>query len=323
MHNSSFESQDIYLPTIYFIRCLVSNSRANRISGQLDACRKFEEEFHLVWNQTLGVYLTNETANGPLLAQNPNVSFTFGNDLTSGSHVTIDIPYRALVLNLTEDYPNVANATSYVPLRRASNSSQYTLGRAFLQHAYLIADYERSNFSVSQVVFSDENQKRLRGITSPSDNSTSITPTSSAAPAGSSGLSSGALAGVIVGVVVGTATVVVGVLAFLRHTKRKQKLKPEAAVLPDEKPEIDTNELGLGKWSRAEIDGLQKSVSELSPHPFSPSSPDTGELTSELSGKGMLAEAPGEWEGNEVGLHTPVILHELEGSETFKASPHS
>ena len=33
-----------------------------------------------------------------------------------------------------------------------------TLGRAFLQEAYVVADYERSNFSVHQVAFSTQPQ---------------------------------------------------------------------------------------------------------------------------------------------------------------------
>ena len=47
------------------------------------------------------------------------------------------------------------NGTRYFPLRRAENATQYTLGRAFFQDAYVIADYERSTFSISQAVFPD------------------------------------------------------------------------------------------------------------------------------------------------------------------------
>jgi hypothetical protein len=49
----------------------------------------------------------------------------------------------------------------YLPIRRAANESQFTLGRAFLQEVYLIADYERGNFSLIQARY-DPRQKRER-----------------------------------------------------------------------------------------------------------------------------------------------------------------
>ncbi|CAD6591030.1 MAG: hypothetical protein ASARMPREDX12_004894 [Alectoria sarmentosa] len=57
----------------------------------------------------------------------------------------------------------------YFPLRQAVNESQYTLGRAFLQEAYVIVDYERSNFSVSQCRFEDGISTDLVAIPSASE----------------------------------------------------------------------------------------------------------------------------------------------------------
>ncbi|RAL66809.1 hypothetical protein DID88_007592 [Monilinia fructigena] len=62
--------------------------------------------------------------------------------------VNITLPYAAF--DWWAEYPLVQNATRYFPLKRASDSSQITLGRVFLQEAYLIADYERSQFSIHQ-----------------------------------------------------------------------------------------------------------------------------------------------------------------------------
>ena len=50
--------------------------------------------------------------------------------------------------------------THYFPLRRANGESQYILGRTFLEEAYVIADYERMNFTVLQAVLSSENKSQ-------------------------------------------------------------------------------------------------------------------------------------------------------------------
>lgn len=97
-----------------------------------DACVLFEQSFGLSYDSLTQLYLLNETQHNALLAQNPSVTFTLGN-LIAGASVNITLPYAAF--DLTVSYPIVANATRYFPLRRAANSSQYTLGRTFLQEA--------------------------------------------------------------------------------------------------------------------------------------------------------------------------------------------
>jgi hypothetical protein len=70
--------------------------------------------------------------------------------------VNITLPYDAFDLQLSYPYlPNTTYADPskyYFPLRQAANETQYVLGRAFLQEAYLITDYERNNFSIHQAV---------------------------------------------------------------------------------------------------------------------------------------------------------------------------
>jgi hypothetical protein len=81
-----------------------------------------------------------------LLTLNPSVSFSLGNDNNPANWVTITLPYAAFDLQVSHPFYTVR--TNYFPIRRAKNSTQYTLGRTFLQEAYVIADYERANFSI-------------------------------------------------------------------------------------------------------------------------------------------------------------------------------
>lgn len=119
----------------------------------LSVCQVFEEAFGLVWNDTNQFYLINDTIHQQLLNQNPNVTFELGNTTLGKAPVNITLPYAAFDLQASS--PIFPNGTNYFPLRRASNSSQYTLGRAFFQEAYLFIDYEQSKFSISQGLFSD------------------------------------------------------------------------------------------------------------------------------------------------------------------------
>lgn len=73
-------------------------------------------------------YLVNDTLHEYLQAQNATVVFSISNTTQS---VNISLPYAAF--DLIAEYPLVSNTTRYFPLMRATNESQYTLGRAFLQ----------------------------------------------------------------------------------------------------------------------------------------------------------------------------------------------
>ncbi|KAL9622007.1 MAG: hypothetical protein Q9160_003669 [Pyrenula sp. 1 TL-2023] len=116
-----------------------------------EACTNFEQTFGLQWNSTSQLYFIDDQQHELLLARNPQVTFTLSQDLTSSTAVKIVLPYAAF--DLTATYPLVSKPTRYFPLRRAANDTQYTLGRTFLQEAYLTVDYEHSNFSVSQALF--------------------------------------------------------------------------------------------------------------------------------------------------------------------------
>ena len=175
----------------------------------LETCQEFEKAFGLTWNSTRELYLVNSTLHSSLLKTNPNITFTLGTTASGGDTVDIILPYAAFDLNVS--WPYVSDTSYYYPLKRATNSTQYTLGRAFLQEAYLIADYERSNFSVFPCKWEANAQSTIVAIPSINDTTTSNNTTTPATPHSAK---SSISVGLIVGIVIG-ALVVIAIAAFL------------------------------------------------------------------------------------------------------------
>ena len=98
----------------------------------LSVCRSFEDAFSLTWNETVQAYLVGDTLHSSLIAQNMTVVFTLGTSPT-GRSIDRKLPYSAF--DLTASYPLLASPGRYFPLMRASNETQYTLARAFLQES--------------------------------------------------------------------------------------------------------------------------------------------------------------------------------------------
>lgn len=98
----------------------------------LEVCQQFENTFGLVWDPDTELYLISQSLHNSLLARNLNFTFTLGNQASGGKSIQIVLPYAAFDLTVTS--PIVNGSQSYFPLRRG-NSTQYALGRAFLQEA--------------------------------------------------------------------------------------------------------------------------------------------------------------------------------------------
>ncbi|KAL8950015.1 MAG: hypothetical protein Q9222_003924 [Ikaeria aurantiellina] len=118
-----------------------------------DACTAFESALGLVYNKKNNLYFVDDALHQTLSNINPRFTFHLANDKVSESTVSITLPYASF--DLTAKPPLLPNSTSYFPLRRGADN-QITLGRAFLQEAYIITDYEQKNFTVAQARF-DEN----------------------------------------------------------------------------------------------------------------------------------------------------------------------
>ena len=177
------------------------------------ACNAFANALNLTYDDDLQLYLfpsDNSSSPDALNAWNLNFTFALSNLAGSSKQIEFALPYDAFNLQLTYPFPNLAAnftsaPTNYFPLRKAANSTQYTIGRAFLQETYLAVDYERNNFSVSQAVFSMDavSNVNLLSISRPAK---SIWP----GPQGSgSGLSTGAKVGIAV------AATMVGLIVLL------------------------------------------------------------------------------------------------------------
>ena len=100
-----------------------------------DACDAFEKAFGLTLDSKSGLYLVNDTYHNTLLDSNAQVSFRLSDVRSGGDTVSITLPYAAF--DLTAEYPLVDSTSHYFPLKRANSSGQYTLGRTFLQEAYV------------------------------------------------------------------------------------------------------------------------------------------------------------------------------------------
>ncbi|RDW65184.1 hypothetical protein BP5796_09876 [Coleophoma crateriformis] len=171
------------------------------------ACTIFETVFGLEYDAHTDRYLVNDTVHANLTSLNPVVTFKLGNSADD------------------------TGAGQSIEISRAYNESQDTLGRTFLQEAYVITDYERQNFSVSQCVFLDNNPETVVTIHSPSTET-----------ATKSGLSTGAKAGIAVGIVV-FAILLVGVAFQFFRRRRQNQLRAMAAALAAV-PVLDKPEMG-------------------------------------------------------------------------------
>ena len=98
----------------------------------LEVCRQFESAFGISWNETVQAYLVTDTEHARLKAQNANVTFTLGNGQPDVA-VNITLPYAAFDLNAS--YPLIDTPSRYFPLTRATNETQFILGRTFFQEA--------------------------------------------------------------------------------------------------------------------------------------------------------------------------------------------
>jgi len=100
-----------------------------------DVCEAFEKAFGLTLDEKSGLYLVNDTHRNTLLNSDARVSFRLSDVRQGGDTVTITLPYAAF--DLTVESPLVGDKSHYFPLKQAKDSTQYTLGRVFLQEAWV------------------------------------------------------------------------------------------------------------------------------------------------------------------------------------------
>lgn len=214
------------------------------------SCDAFSKAFGLTYNDTLQVYTygTNTSLRDKLISWNLTFTFEVADLPGSSNNVNISLPFSAFDHVLSYPFPNLeSNYTGstyhYFPLRRAANNAQYTLGRVFLQEAYLTVDYERRNFSVSQARFASDSSSNtsLIAISRPEDSDLPGPDT------GSSSLSTGAKAGIGVGA--GAALILILMLmAFWRLQRGKT-----ANLIPISTDKFCRGKSSLKSWNKSAV----------------------------------------------------------------------
>lgn len=178
-------------------------------------CDQLEVFLGLTYDTSTELYIVNDTVHERLVRLAPEMAFTLAADGTSNITTSIILPYAAL--DLQAGPPTYNFSTNYFPIRRASKGS--VLGRAFLQEAYLVVDWERSNFTISPA---SERANRTKKIVS-------ISPPSKATV--TSALSVGAMVGIVVGAVV-FVVLVVALIWWRLRARKSNKPKPSTDAPP-------------------------------------------------------------------------------------------
>jgi hypothetical protein len=253
---------------------ILIDSTVTQIWLPIEACRIFEATFGLVFDDTTGYYFLDGKQHANLLSRKPSITFTLGQGNEAGKTVNITFPYAAFDLNIS--YPAVPDNMFYFPLRQAANETQFTLGRVFLQEAYLTVDYGRSNFSISQRNWDIEQKSRIVSIMPPSNGSISDVPDSALKPAekdagklgATPALSKGARAGIgIAAAVVIVLVVAVGIYLYLRRWKRQRTNISSELIssAPDSKEVFSgaPQELNAVETQPPELSGQPSSLQEV------------------------------------------------------------
>ncbi|KAF4535028.1 Peptidase aspartic protein [Lasiodiplodia theobromae] len=189
-----------------------------------DVCNNFATAFGLTYDAKKNYYLINETIHDILVEQKPTITMRVGKpgDTDTKNGIQIDLPYAAFDHYI--GFPAYQDTRRYFPIRQAKNSTQYTIGRVFLQEAYLTVDYESSTFTLAQARFEDPMPDRdIRTI-----HSKNYVPPSRP----SSSLSVAAKAGIAIGVIV-SFILAIGIVYLYcwrpRREKKTHKKRPSIA----------------------------------------------------------------------------------------------
>ncbi|KAH0494794.1 hypothetical protein TgHK011_008383 [Trichoderma gracile] len=307
----------------------------------LDTCHAFEKAFGLKYNSTLEMYLVSDSLHKSLLDSNPSVTFIITTAITGGSTFNITFPYASF--DLTLNPPLVMKSSRYFPLKRASNDTQYILGRTFLQEAYLIVDYERGNFSVHPRVWNASAESNIVTIL-PLGAKASVPNTGS-----SHSLSGGAIAGIVIGVCVVIAAIALAALRYLVVTRRKKKKTdpdeveitamsaPDSAAAATETPKPEPAETGTGirelegdesAKPTSEVEGRSLATRRSPMSELESSSTPVAELAAPAPLSELLSNEIYEMPGSEVPelqgsrVAPPLVLTDSESSDfSFEVEP--
>ncbi|KAI0106264.1 aspartic peptidase domain-containing protein [Nemania sp. FL0031] len=200
-------------------------------------CDRFADALNLTWNETFGLYLFSDNDHLESYQSAPDLSFTFtfssldnknnfGSPTNMSGVVNITVSANAFVQSLQYPFMNLiqygAPGFPYFPLKRAENGSQFTIGRSFLQEAYIITNYETSTFSLHEARFPD-NPLRNTSIQTIEAAPNSPYPRPPVKTDGSHNITQNQIAGVVVGVCLGAIAAVTTLVLVRRRRKNPFK----------------------------------------------------------------------------------------------------
>ncbi|TVY83951.1 Candidapepsin-8 [Lachnellula suecica] len=289
----------------------------------VEACEAFESTFGLVYDTASSLYLVNDTQHTALLKQNTSLTFTLSTTLQGTDTFNITFPYAAF--DLQAQYPLVNGTQRYFPLQRAANDTQYTLGRTFLQEAYLTVDYGRSNFSVSQRKWELSPQSHVVDIFPANATNSATTGTGSGTPLAPkpSTVNTGAIAGAAVGAIAVVAAIAFGIWFFLRRRKRAAEEAKAAEVAQA----IQAAAAAAAIEEQDKKDAIMANSHEVHPQDYkheldtpgvkSPELYGDQYITQEMSGEERMAELAARQDGIEgrFELEAPHGMVELSNAE--------
>lgn len=266
----------------------------------VSACDAFARAFNLTYDNTTDLYTVDAATRSRLLERSPSITFGLGMTADPNERVNIVLPYSAFDQQAT--YPIYQNATNYFPIRRAYNDTQYTIGRAFFQEAYVNIDYDRGNFSVHQALFPTSNDKQnlVPVFTPESGGAAGRNHVQATRPLGKT-----AIAGISVGSVIAVMLLLIAIIELIRRRRKRSK---------DRRAESDKSQdltIEVPDQQRLETDGA--TLFEKDSHPFA-------EMESEARHELQAAPGNGKPEDTETRLvesdmSTIVEVHEMDDTE--------
>lgn len=103
-------------------------------------CTALTKDLPVTYNAKFGLYIwdVNNPQYKKIITAPTYLSFVFR---TSGQNLTVKVPFQ--LLNLTLDTPLINKPTQYFPCTTPQDSPSYSLGRAFLQAAFIGVDWDQ------------------------------------------------------------------------------------------------------------------------------------------------------------------------------------
>ena len=212
-----------------------------------ETCAAVTEHLPVTLDSQIGLYIWNTTDSQYERIVNSPAYLAFVFQKAGSGNLTIKVPFR--LLSLTLEAPIVTAAQQYFPCRpfhTSDNSSDYFLGKAFLQAAFIGMNWQESKFFLAQAPGPGVGASNIRPITSqdtmidndPIDNfavtwASDWTALSDTGYNNNAGLSTGTKAGIAVGVIV-SILVVAGVLLANCMQRRRTVVPLQEKVVPEE-----------------------------------------------------------------------------------------